>query len=66
MPSIDEKRPRVSSHPGHPPLGTAKQQAGEMATMHDDDERLLAQIGYEQVASISWPLSLGFSVLTKL
>lgn len=51
MLSSDEKPPSVSPRPERQVTGTAKGQPAAMATMHDDDERLLAQIGYEQVGS---------------
>lgn len=53
MPSSDEKRPTVSppsEQPATPASGKVEERSAHpMATMHDDDERLLAQIGYEQV-----------------
>ena len=52
MPSSDEKRSSASPPSGKPATASGKvgeQNAHPMATMHDDDERLLAQIGYEQV-----------------
>jgi hypothetical protein len=39
--AFQPKKPRESKHP------TTRE--GEMATIEDDDERLLAEIGYEQV-----------------
>ncbi|KAL5354185.1 polyamine transporter tpo5 [Pseudogymnoascus australis] len=52
MPSSDEKRPTVSppsEQPATPASGKVEERSAHpMATMHDDDERLLAQIGYEQ------------------
>ncbi|KFY22240.1 hypothetical protein V491_02856, partial [Pseudogymnoascus sp. VKM F-3775] len=51
MPSSDEKRSSASPPSGKPATASGKvgeQNAHPMATMHDDDERLLAQIGYEQ------------------
>ncbi|KFY24513.1 hypothetical protein V493_05192, partial [Pseudogymnoascus sp. VKM F-4281 (FW-2241)] len=52
MSSSDEKRPSASppsEQPATAASGKVEQRnAHQMATMHDDDERLLAQIGYEQ------------------
>lgn len=68
MQSSDEKRPSVSppsEQPATPASGKVEQQtAHQMATMHDDDERLLAQIGYEQVGLFPGLGSCGPGVLT--
>lgn len=48
MSSSDKKR-TSSEQPATATGKVERQNAGQMATMHDDDERLLAQIGYEQV-----------------
>jgi len=55
MSSTDIKGPFVVSNPIQTSATSkpSKQQPGAgMATIHDDDERLLAEIGYEQVSSI--------------
>lgn len=54
MTSSDVKGPSVFQHPGQVVSETAKGPAAQMATIQDDDERLLAQIGYEQVGSLRW------------
>lgn len=51
-PSADEKSPVQSQVVLGSGAGSPKQAgATTMATINDDDERLLAQIGYEQVSS---------------
>lgn len=69
MSSSDEKRPSVSQR-SEQPVTTAsgkveERTANQMATMHDDDERLLAQIGYEQVGLFPGLGSCGHGVLTR-
>lgn len=60
MSSSDEKRSPPSGQPVTASGKVGEQNAHPMATMHDDDERLLAQIGYEQVGyslvyeSVDW------------
>lgn len=67
MSSSDEKRPSVSPSQEQPAIASGKvvqRTAHPMATMHDDDERLLAQIGYEQVGLSPGAGNLGHRVLT--
>lgn len=56
MASSDVKSPIASAQSLSSGSATGKQAVSRMATIQDDDERLLAQIGYEQVRS-SFPLS---------
>jgi hypothetical protein len=59
VPPSDVKDPRL----GEPSLG---RQQVPMATMEDDDERLLARIGYRQVRRFMSRLAGGFSNLADI
>jgi hypothetical protein len=52
MASTDEKSAYVTESPAPAKQENERRRAG-MATIEDDDERLLAQIGYTQVRDIS-------------
>lgn len=50
--SLDVKTPTSKEHPGEA-KSPGKETGVRMATIEDDDERLLAEIGYEQVRIFS-------------